>query len=157
MYHYWFEITDDRPDRNGSRTPITDPTARTVDWRLVAPRLPPPYDADDRDPAGVVKYQGGNLVPCDPGGEEPNWSGDASPASLPPNNRLVIYEMPTSWSRDDDRGGVEIDVGSFRDVHALVDPAAPLGNFEDLEAVRGTIGRLGVNALELLPPADSWR
>src|SRR5205814_1416687 len=42
-YHYWFEVTDSSPTRNGSRILCTDPMGYTVDWRLLAPPLPPPY------------------------------------------------------------------------------------------------------------------
>src|SRR5687767_9060072 len=44
VYHYWFEVTDDNPYRNANlRIRCTDPMAWTVDWRLLAPELPPPY------------------------------------------------------------------------------------------------------------------
>src|SRR5262249_51645791 len=69
VYHYWFEVTDSSPARNGSRILCTDPTAFTVDWRLQAPLLPPPYKDEDQDPASVVKFKGGKLVPCDAAGE----------------------------------------------------------------------------------------
>src|SRR5882724_8016489 len=36
-YHYWFEVTDTSPTRNGTRIRCTDPMAFTVDWRLQAP------------------------------------------------------------------------------------------------------------------------
>ncbi len=45
IYHYWFEITDSSPTRNGSRILCTDPTAFSVDWRLLAltqANAPPP-------------------------------------------------------------------------------------------------------------------
>ena len=42
VYHYWFEVTDSSPTRDGSRISCTDPTAFTVDWRLLAPQLPAP-------------------------------------------------------------------------------------------------------------------
>src|ERR1051325_12024574 len=38
-YHYWFEVSDSSPTRDGSRIPCTDPTAFTVDWRLLAPPI----------------------------------------------------------------------------------------------------------------------
>ena len=31
VYHYWFEVTDSNPDRDGRRTLCTDPAAFTVD------------------------------------------------------------------------------------------------------------------------------
>jgi pullulanase len=49
-------------------------------------------------------------------------------------------------------------LGTFRDVTTLIDADAEGANFADLDVTR--VGRayltdLGVNALELLPPADS--
>jgi pullulanase len=160
VYHYWFEVMDSDPYRN-IHSPIrcTDPLSWTVDWRLLAPRLPDPYSEDDRDPAGVVMYQNGRLLSCDPGGETIDWNDDVNPNTLPPNNRLVIYELPTSWSRTGQAGGVEIGVGTFRDVIALIDRDAAPANFAGilaLEQGRAHLEDLGVNALELLPPADSF-
>ena len=48
VYHYWFEVTDSSPSRDGSRILCTDPTAFTVDWRLQAP--PPPAAVQGRGP-----------------------------------------------------------------------------------------------------------
>ena len=70
VYHYWFEVSDSSPTRDGSRISCTDPTAFTVDWRLLAPQLPAPHIVDDQDPAAVVKFQNGHLVPCDPAGRD---------------------------------------------------------------------------------------
>ena len=49
-------------------------------------------------------------------------------------------------------------VGSFRDVMALIDADVDGANFDDLDVTRlgrAYLAELGVNALELLPPADS--
>jgi pullulanase len=150
-YHYFFETTD------GVQT--TDPTAYTVDWRLLSNRLPPPFTADDRQPAAVIKCRGGQLVPSDPAGEEADFTGDPSPATLPPNNQLVIYEMPTAWSNVSATVDLDIGVGTFRDVLALIDAGATGGNFDNLgvaEAGKTYLTDLGINAIELLPPADSF-
>jgi len=67
----------------------------------------------------------------------------------------VIYELPTAWSRT----GGQVGVGSFADVTALVDTNAGGANFTDLQVVqkgRSYLTELGVTALELLPPADSF-
>src|SRR5262249_10453793 len=99
------------------------------------------------------------LVPCDPGGELGHVPDDPSPTTLPPNNHLVIYELPTTWTRPVVSGGVERGVGTFRDVLALVLHQAPGANFADLPVLsvgRSSLTELGVNALELLPPADSF-
>jgi 1,4-alpha-glucan branching enzyme len=165
VYHYWFEVLDSNPYlANRQLIRCTDPTAWTVDWRLLAPPLPAPYGEHDRDPAGVVKFSAGRLVPCDPGGEEVDWSGDRPLHVLPTNNRLVIYELPTAWARiaATDAAGrheTQIGVGTFRDVIALIDRDHAGANFAGccaLEAGRAHLADLGVNALELLPPADSF-
>jgi pullulanase len=150
VYHYWFEVVDSNPHLATRRAiHCTDPCAWTVDWRLLAPRLPAPYGEDDRDPAAVVKFSGGELQPCDPGGETPDWSGDADLETLPANNRLVVYELPTAWATIGSDGATQIGVGTFRDVRALVERPSPGAEPAHLEA-------LGANALELLPPADSF-
>ena len=133
---------------------------RTVDWRLPAERLPAPYSDDDQAPASVVKFAGGELVPCDPGGGA--WCVAATPIAAEPggrNNRIVIYELPTSWTRINVEGEPQVGVGSFRDVLALVDHARSGANFAGspaLERGRSHLRELGINALELLPPADSF-
>jgi pullulanase len=161
VYHYWFEVDDSDPTRNPpGRIRCTDPTATAVNWDLLAPRLPsPPYSEDDRHAASVIKFVKGRLVACDVGGEVGRVPDDPSPSTLPTNNRLVIYEMPTTWTRSLDSGGVERGVGTFRDVLALVLREAPGANFADLPVTnvgRSYLTELGINALELLPPADSF-
>ena len=160
VYHYWFEVGDSNPSKEpGRRIRCTDPTAWTVDWRLKAPRLAAPYDDADQDPAAVVRWSGGRLEPCDPGGEVVDWGGDVGLDRLPANNRLVIYELPTNWARRSVAGGTEVGVGTFRDIAALVEAERAGANFAGVAAVapgRAHLAELGVNALELLPPADSW-
>jgi 1,4-alpha-glucan branching enzyme len=151
VYHYFLESAD------GVQT--TDPTAYTVDCRLLSNRLPPPFTTNDRQPAAVTKYRAGQLVPYDPGGEEANFTGDPNPAKLAPNNQLVIYEMPTAWSNSSATADLDIGVGTFRDVLALVDATAPGANFDNLgvtQAGKAYLLDLGINAIELLPPADSF-
>lgn len=91
VYHYWFKVED--TSANTSPLPLvccTDPMAFTVDWRLFPPGAP-----DNRQPAAVILWQNGRLVPCDPGGERVSFEDDDSQEKLPRNNRLVIYELPT--------------------------------------------------------------
>jgi pullulanase len=160
VYHYWFEVDDSDAARTpAKRVLCTDPLAHTVDWRLRAPRLPLPFTMDDRQPAAVVKLSGGALVAADPGGEQSDFSADASPGSLPANNRLVIYEMPTGWSRISYPDDLDIGVGTFQDMLALIDAGAAGANFDDVGVTQ--LGRqylvdLGINAIEILPPADSF-
>src|SRR5262245_63138327 len=158
-YHYWFEVTDSSPFRNGQRILCTDPTAFTVDWRLLSDPLPAPYDSDDQDPAAVVKLENGRLVACDAAGETVPAARPIADGSAPANNRMVIYELPTAWSRINVQGDPQIGVGTFRDVRALVETEAEAMNFAGVTALRAGrshLGELGVNALELLPPADSF-
>jgi 1,4-alpha-glucan branching enzyme len=160
VYHYWFEVGDSHPGRpRGTRMRVTDPTAHTVDWRVTGPRPAGPYSDDDCYPAAVVKVAGGRLVACDAGGETGDLAADTALERLSPNNRLVIYELPAAWTRIGSAGEREIGLGTFRDVAALVDPAEGGANFADLAVVapgRSYLGELGVNGLELLPPADSF-
>lgn len=147
-YHYWFEVTDSSPSAGGLVL-CTDPTAFAVDWRLTA----------DGSPAAVVRFADGQLGPCEPGGEAVMPAPPIAEAAAPPNNQMVIYELPTSWTRINVHGDPQVGVGTFRDVLALVDEDAPAANFADTDALRegrSHLGELGVNALELLPPADSF-
>ncbi len=160
IYHYWFEVNDSNPYHGQPRRLLcTDPTACTVDWRLLAPAVPG-LGEDDRDPAAVVALHNGRLQPCDPGGESVDWNGDPSLDTLPTNNQLVIYELPTAWSRLEElEAGVAISVGTFRDVVELIEPQPPRSPFSGVpvfEQGKGHLRALGVNALELLPPADSF-
>ena len=74
-------------------------------------------------------FRGGKLVACDPGGETPDWTDDASLDTRPTNNRLVIYELPTAWSLRGETGDTRVGVGTFRDVLALVEPDEAGANF----------------------------
>ncbi|HEX2282067.1 MAG TPA: alpha-amylase family glycosyl hydrolase, partial [Thermomicrobiales bacterium] len=160
VYHYWFEVTNANPKKpDPVRILCTDPTAWTVDWRLRAPRLPAPFGDEDRDPAGVVRWRGGELVACDPGGEEPDWRDDPAPDTLPANNRLVIYELPTTWAGFEGEGTVRLAAGTFRDATSLIDPTATPAHSTGVTAPgsgSSYLAALGANALELLPPADSF-
>jgi pullulanase len=161
VYHYWFEVTDSNPHKSTHpRILCTDPTAGATDWRLLAPRLPAPFEEDDRDPAGVVGFVSGKLIACDPGGERAEWPRDPPMSELPVNNRVVIYELPTAWTRiEDTDGSITRGVGTFRDVRALFEPSAVPANFAGVAALeqgRAHLASLGINALELLPPADSF-
>ncbi|MDP9696708.1 UNVERIFIED_ORG: 1,4-alpha-glucan branching enzyme [Arthrobacter globiformis] len=151
VYHYWFEVADSHPSGDGQWKLCTDPSAFTVDWRMPA--------EDSRAPAAVVKFSGGKLVGCEAAGEDFVPVAETDSRNSPANARLVIYELPTSWTRMTPDDDVEVGVGTFRDVAALVDEPSGPANFAGvavLERGRSHLGDLGINALELLPPADSF-
>ncbi len=157
-YHYWFEVTAPSATPGPARrVRITDPTATMVDWRVIAPAER--SVGFDGYPASVVRAQGGRLVTSDAGGVIAPLGGEPAPESLPTNNQLVLYELPTAWTRQADAGGRDTGVGSFRDVIALLDASVAGDPFTDSDVTR--VGRaylkeLGINGLELLPPADSF-
>src|SRR5262245_53949746 len=107
-YHYWFKVQDTSPGGAG-RVQITDPLAAVVDYRLYAPDNPSPIH-----PASVIGYSGDRLVVRDPNGEVPVPTV-ADFDALAPNNRLVIYELPTAWGRSVGSDEFERAVGTFRD------------------------------------------
>jgi pullulanase len=158
VYHYWFQTTDTRPLSPNSTLLCTDPAAYAVDWRLRANR------GDDESAAAVIRFRGGMLVPTDPDVEAPLFregTGDAdvAMAKLPPNNRLVIYELPTAWTRLGDLVDARnVGIGTFRDVQALIEAGNRGGHFATLRRVRDHrhLVELGINGLELLPPADTF-
>lgn len=157
VYHYWFKLRRTRPDANDNLIYCTDPTAYTVDRRFLAPAVAPGGEAS-LDPASVILYQQGQLIPCDPAGQVADWASDAALDSLPPNNRLVIYELPTRWTKGRENNGVTVGTGTFQDVMALLQVGATAPDFsttEELQSGHAHLLELGVNALELLPPADS--
>ncbi|KAK3938771.1 1,4-alpha-glucan branching enzyme GlgB [Diplogelasinospora grovesii] len=154
VYHYWFEITDTSPERRGTML-VTDPLAFTVDYNVTQQNT----NFYERQPASIIKYRDGKLWPCDvPDGSDSPKASLPSQSSLPSNNHLVIYELPTSWAKVGKRDGqVDLDVGTFADVLALFDTKSPGAHFKDLSAVSdgAILQELGINALELLPAADT--
>jgi pullulanase len=157
VYLYWFKARDTNPYAPGPRgVYCTDPFAWTVDRRFPAPADTPAESSSD--PASVILYRDGRLVACDPDGSTVSWGPDASVSTLPANNGLVIYELPTRWLVAGGDGTRTVGVGTFADILALLEPAATAPGFGAcavLQAGRAHLLDLGVNALELLPPADS--
>jgi len=155
VYHYWFEVEDTASAAQPlPRVRCTDPLAFAVDWRLF-----PPGTTDNKQPAAVIKFDNGRLIPCDPGGEVGRFDNEPKSDTLPTNNQLVIYELPTAWTISRSLNEPERAVGTFRDVRALVDETVGGANFAELAILqpgRSYLTDLGVNALELLPPADSF-
>jgi pullulanase len=146
VYHYWFEVDNMSPGNSG-RISVTDPLAYTVDYRIFDER------SDDIQPPAVVKYRNGKLRPCDVDGKEPE---PVVTKSLPANNHMVIYELPTSWTKSGPNGK-QVDRGTFTDVLALFDKDTQGVRFASIDAVKNEaiLADLGINALELLPIADS--
>jgi 1,4-alpha-glucan branching enzyme len=126
VYHYWFKIHSTNPYEPQQTLYCTDPIAYTIDRQILSPT---------QDPASVILYRAGLLTPCDPQGQ--TFSPPIS-APLPPNPRLVLYELPVRWTK-----GTTLGIGTFRDARSLLLPPA------------SHLPTLGINALELLPPADS--
>src|SRR5258705_5013878 len=127
--------------------------------RLGARALRLRFTSDDGGPAAVGKWRDSELVPCDRGGDDPDWRNDPRLDGLPANNRLVIYELPTRWSRIEVEGTVSIGGGTFRDTLALIERSAAPTNFAGVAALApgaAHLEDLGVNALQLLPPADRF-
>jgi len=156
VYHYWFEVDDSRSDLHPSaRVVVTDPFSSCVDWRVV-----PPGATDNTQPASVIRYAGqGKLTDCDPDGESAVFEAPDAPDTLSTNNQLVIYELPTAWTLSRSLNEPERAVATFLDAAALVDERIGGANFADLsllDAGNAYLADLGVNALELLPPADSF-
>lgn len=139
VYWYWFEV-DDTSSSYAVRIRVTDPMAHTVDYSMSQNR------SDGVQPASVIKYRDGKLVPCDVDGQEPNKVALQDETLIPNNNQLVIYELPVSWTKAKKQAdNSSTDVGTFSDVLALFDGT----NGTDL------LNQLGINALQLLPIADA--
>lgn len=153
-YHYWFEVDNSRSS-SPARIVVTDPFATCVDWRVF-----PPAATDHTQPAAVVRHLAqGKLTDRDPNGESAVFEAPDAPDALPPNNRLVIYELPVAWALSRSLNQPERAVATFADAAALVDERVGGANFAGLsllDAGNAHLVDLGVNALELLPPADSF-
>jgi 1,4-alpha-glucan branching enzyme len=110
----------------------------------------------------VIRFQGGELVPTDPGKAPQTFDviPDSSMELLPLNNQMVIYELPAAWTKTGDLvDATQVGVGTFQDVLALIVKEATSPNFPTIAALgagRSYLQDLGINALELLPPADTF-
>ncbi|KAK1757868.1 putative alpha amylase [Echria macrotheca] len=152
IYHYWFQVGDTSPEKRPGPILFTDPLTFTVDYRVT--RGP----SDAAQPAAVIKFRDGKLWACDINGSDSARAVVPDQAALPSNNHIVIYELPVSWAKSgNDSRGVDVDVGTFKDVIALFDEAQPGKNFATVAAVRdeAILSDLGINALELMPVADA--
>jgi glycosidase len=163
VYHYWFEVDDSRSAQARTRVAVTDPFAGSVDWRIYPhdadPAAYPLTSANYEQPASVIKHANGKLVESDPGGESIEFRPPDTPQRLASNNQMVVYELPTAWCSTIRPTNSGRDIATFSDVAALVDEAATGAHFSDLPVLGSDpsyISDLGINALELLPPADSF-
>ncbi|GIJ92523.1 hypothetical protein Asppvi_001801 [Aspergillus pseudoviridinutans] len=161
VYHYWFEIQDSSPKGLGTFR-VTDPIAYTVDYRATGTHehIRPASAIKFREhvqPASVIKFRDGKLWPCDIDGNEPSQVAPPPQDAIPDNNHMVIYELPASWAKYKQVGDTQVDVGTFTDVLALFDLETPGDRFRDILPVanKAIVADLGINALELLPPADA--
>jgi pullulanase len=163
VYHYWFEVTNANvyPGATTGQLYCTDPAAYCVDWRLTS-SVPAGDSTDAISGASIIRFVDGQLVPTDPGvvPETFDVAPDADMQMLPTNNQLVIYELPTSWTKTGDLvSATHVGVGTFQDVLALIVKEATSPNFPTvavLGAGQSYLQTLGANALELLPPADTF-
>ncbi|KIW99026.1 uncharacterized protein Z519_00689 [Cladophialophora bantiana CBS 173.52] len=151
VYHYWFEVDNTFPLDSGKMA-VTDPLAYTVDYRQFGDR----ERKDDMQPPAVIKFRDGKLWPCDVDGTELVPIPAPVQPQVPANNHMVIYELPPSWAKSGPNG-LQVDRGTFTDVQALFDKETPGLKFKSIAAVQNEsiVADLGINALELLPIADS--
>jgi 1,4-alpha-glucan branching enzyme len=123
--------------------------------------VPPGDTANTGAAAAVIRYLDGQLVPTDPEVDPESFTAvpDSPAASLPRNNQLVIYELPTAWTKSGDLVDAQnVGVGTFQDVVALIRQAENSPSFPSISVLqpgRSYLVDLGINALELLPPADT--
>jgi 1,4-alpha-glucan branching enzyme len=163
VYHYWFRLSNTNPYEGAAASKLccTDPTAATVDWRLTS-TVPAGDNTDAIAAATVIRFRNGELIPSDPEADPITFdvTPDSPADSLPINMQLVIYELPTAWTKTGDlTTATDVGVGTFQDVLALVRHTDGSPNFSSipvLEVGKAYLQDLGINALELLPPADSY-
>jgi pullulanase len=162
VYGYWFEVTDQSGFTSGPGGTIlmTDPVAFAIDRANPAP---PPRTDDALTvgaPAAVVRFRGGRLEPSDPIAADLSEDPANYRAQLPSNTSMVIYELPTRWvspGHETATSSHEVGLGTFDDVLALISPEDDSPQFSETAALKNRehLVKLGINALELLPPADS--
>lgn len=162
VYYYWFKVANTNPYENNSDILYcSDPFATAVDERIQARNLPvPELRQNHYSPASVVLFKDGELHEADPDSCQPDWENTHTKdvvANLAPNNKLVIYELPPRWSSSN---GSFVN-GNFRQVEKMIDVPETDTYLDVLfNSVLNTngekyIAHLGVNALELTPPANS--
>lgn len=136
VYYYWFKVQDGRPNTTNKYIYVTDPFAKAIERKIEISQLKKEVIQDFYAYASVILCKKGKLLFCNENGEKIQIK---KTDNLPTNESLVLYELPTRWTKIKKYGQKEIGEGQFNDVKELTD------YLEDL----------GVNALQLLPPADS--
>ncbi len=177
VYHYWFKVANCNPyENNNNIIYCTDPFALAVDERIQACNLPVNETYQNHySPGTILKYINGKLEASDPDGNIPNWENFFTKdkiQNLKPNNQLVIYEVPPRWSSMNNNT-VCIGGGNFRQVEKMIDFSEDTTYLDSIFKKYNTmlyydkngnksilsdckyIEYLGVNALELTPPANS--
>lgn len=137
VYYYWFKVQDGRLNTTTHQyIYVTDPFAKAIERKVEISHLKKEVTQDFYAYASVILCKKGKLIFCNENGEKINIKDSDN---LPNNKSLVLYELPTRWTKIKKYGQKEIGEGQFNDVKAL-------SNY---------LQDLGVNALQLLPPADS--
>lgn len=136
VYYYWFKVQDGRPNASKKYIYVTDPFAKGIERKVEISNLKKDINQDFYAYASVILCEKGKLIFCNENGEKIKIK---VADNLPTNDNLVLYELPTRWTKIKQYGQKEIGEGQFNDVKEL------MNYLEDL----------GVNALQLLPPADS--
>ena len=156
VYLYWFQVQDTFPGASGL-VYVTDPMAYALDYRaLKTPGQQPPQPAA----AIWIDWDNNELLPCDHTAAQSVPAPFEPPklANMPANNQIVIYEAPASFIRGSSGGKnpAETDIGTFSDVAGLLTPNTD-GRTPAAPNIDGEpyLAALGVNVLELTPPADA--
>jgi len=88
------------------------------------------------DPSGVRDRVLRSTTCCSRPNDEAPERKVADFDALAPNNRLVMYELPTAWGRSSGGDGFERAVGTFRDARARIEPGFEATNFSELTVMR---------------------
>ena len=100
VYHYWFEVTDRKPGRPaGQRIRVTDPSAFIVDWRLRRPHCQPRTGMKTGSRRPLSGSTAPTWSPAIRAARPPTWPTILRPTGCRLITELVIYEMPTAWTR----------------------------------------------------------
>ncbi len=137
-YYYWFKVQDGRQQaKKKEYIYVTDPFAKGVERKIEITDVFKNCQQEFYAYASVIRFQDDELKMVD---EQDNLIQINQQRNLPNKCSLVIYELPTRWTKTAYYGKKQVGQGTFQEVCDLLNT-----NLE----------KLGVNALELLPVADS--